>query len=45
MAGIVRQYETKIARLEGVMEIIATSKNLELINKPLNIVTVKKNLG
>lgn len=27
------------------MEIIATSKNLELINKPLNIVTVKKTLA
>ena len=44
-ALIARQYEAKIARLEGIMETVATSKKLELIKHPLDTAAAEKTLA
>ena len=44
-ALIARQYEAKIARLEGIMETVAASKKLELIKHPLDTAAAEKTLA
>ena len=44
-ALIARQYEAKIARLEGIMETVAASKKLGLIKHPLDTAAAEKTLA
>lgn len=44
-ALIARQYEAKIAGLEGIMETVAASKKLELIKHPLDTAAAEKTLA
>jgi hypothetical protein len=44
-ALIARQYEAKIARLDGIMETVAASKKLELIKHPLDTAAAEKTLA
>ena len=44
-ALIARQYEAKIARLNGIMETVAASKKLELIKHPLDTAAAEKTLA
>jgi len=44
-ALIARQYEARIARLEGIMETVAASKKLELIKHPLDTAAAEKTLA
>ena len=44
-ALIARQYEAKIARLDGIMETVAASKKLELIKHPLDTAAAEQTLA
>lgn len=44
-ALIARQYEAKIARLDGIMETVAASKKLELIKHPLDTAVAEQTLA
>ena len=44
-ALIARQYEAKIARLDGIMETVAASKKLGLIKHPLDTAAAEKTLA
>lgn len=44
-ALIARQYEAKIAKLDGIMETVAASKKLGLIKQPLNTTVAEQTLA
>ena len=44
-ALIARQYEAKIAKLDGIMETVAASKKLGLIKQPLNAAVAEQALA